>query len=219
MSQDQFNDLKKRLEDCLNARSDEEREDAREKLRLEHFIDEQLKILNSGIFLDGHLRGKQLTGSARKYEKYQINDFEEFIAGVTLHILSIDEDEEAKDVFATIILLESGFRPEYFEKLIIFLRKKRISKAKELEDIRSNLFKLTKELRDKIFIYPKSSTIFKSTKRVIYKNVDSLFLYFKKHIPDAPEETIAARISELLKEFKFDVKPGTILLRRYRTKK
>ena len=218
MTQEQFDDLKKRLEDCVNARSDEER-DPWEELRVDHFIDEKLKILNSGIFLDGNLRGKQLTGSARKYEKYQINDFEEFIAGVTSYILSIDEDKEAKDVFSSIILLEMGFRSEYFEKFITFLRKKRISKAKELENIRNNLFELTREFRDKIYICPKLPNIFKSKKRVIYKNVDSIFLFFKKHIPDAPEETIAARISELLKIFNIGVKPGTILQRQLRAKK
>ena len=38
-------------------------------------------------------------------------------------------------------------------------------------------------------------------KKPIYKRCEPIFDVFKNHIPDAPNQTIADRISELLKKF------------------
>ncbi len=213
MSKDQFDDLLQRLEDCLNAESDEERENAESKLKTPHLISDQLKIMNSGIFLEGHLRGKPLTGSAKRYEKYQINDLEGLIAEVAIAILFINKDWSI-NVLDYITKLYLDFTSDDYDKLITFFRKRCISIAKKMEDIKDKFMQLRKALKNKINKSPKLT--FKTTKRIIHENVDSLFSIFKAHIPGSHEETIADRISELLKEFDIDVKPGTILQRRRR---
>jgi hypothetical protein len=217
MSKDKFDDLQKILKEYqyLSQRQDlniEERKFVESIVRTPHLIREQLIILNSGIFHEGQLRGKQLTGTSRTYARYHINDIEGFVADVADRMFFLEEGGDPQHFgYSYLEDLAVQFDSGDYDKVITDIRKRfGISKARKLNDIKKKFQALSSEILDNLDLYEQ---------KTIPKNIDSLFYLFKEYIPDAPDQTIADRISELLAKFDINVKANTMLQRIYRAKK
>ncbi len=143
--------------------------------------------------------------------KYPINDLEGFIAGIADKIFFIEETGSAGYLgYGFLDDLSAKFDGSTYDKLITDISKRfKISKAKKLNDIKNKFQALATEIFEDLEI---------DTQKAIPKNVDSLFYFFKEHVPDAPDQTIAERISDLLTKFNVTFKAKTILQRIYRAK-
>jgi hypothetical protein len=104
------------------------------------------------------------------------------------------------------------FSPIYYNKMSTFIRDHfGTSKGKKMDNIRNYFIELYNEIKPGLN---------QETKKVFRENVDGLFEHFKEHLPpNTPDQTIADRISQLLKDFDIMVKRGTILQRKRRAKK
>jgi hypothetical protein len=210
MSQDQFDDLKKRLQECEHTTaSDEDTIFCQSRLMNPGYIPEQLKIMESGIFYEGQLRGRQSTGRSRDYAKYQIYNIEGFVFDVVYNIYDLKGNITKK--YFDVKIFCSEFESSNYDSMITLLRKRfGISTVKKMEYIKKIVMEFESELL---------SEMRNDTKKPIYKNVQPIFDVFKHYIPDAPNQTIADRISELLAKFDINVKANTMLQRIYRAKK
>jgi hypothetical protein len=227
MSKDKLDDLNTRLQINDNKNPKGKKVHVVEKNSGDTFL--RKLIMDSGIFIDGKLKGNQLTGGARTYVTYQINDIEDLLKKINIHILPIIFDCNFPEYIDFLSDITSIFESPNYDNMLNILHKDcGVSKAKKLNSIKSNLIALRDEIYSIKFIevkviYHKNNTQF--NKRFIgirkYSNddVDSLFYCFKQHIPDAPDKTIADRISEFLKQYKIKVRSGTLLQRILRAKK
>jgi hypothetical protein len=210
MSKEKFDDLKKRLQEAEDASMTDEDGFPREpSIENKDCIPEQLKVMDSDIFHEGQLKGKKIGGSSKKYVKYQINDIEDFVDWVGQAISTIDIN--FKYQYFPLNALWHRFNNKDFESMINALNKDFGSSTfNKMNKVKSNFMALFEELQPKIG---------SKAKNPLKENVDSIFGIFKRHIPDAPDQTIAVRISELLNEFGIEVKSGTILQRMNRERK
>jgi hypothetical protein len=209
MPKDKFDDLRKRLQEAEDTFWTDERLLYESKLKNPDDIQNQLIIMDSGIFVDGQLKGT-LIGSSGKPEKFQIIDVEDFLAKVANNIYYIFEKPDLK-AYYILSTLGEYFKSHIYDSMINMLRKDLgINKVKKMENIKRDFI----ALRDEIF-----SKIDNGVNKVVPPNVDSLFYLFKEHIPDAHDQIVANRISELLTKFDIDFKAGTILQRMRRAKK
>jgi hypothetical protein len=212
MSKDQFDDLKKRLQEYEDASNTDGYDSSLESKidKNPYFIPDQLKIMDSGIFYEGQLKGNQLTGKAKKYEKYPISDIDNFVQYIAATIHHIDRDGSNYSC-GFVSQLVSKFQSVAYEYTIsVILKRFGISKVNKLEVIKKKIIELNEEIRSELTF---------GDKRAIHQNCEILFSIFKGHIPDAPNKAISDSISELLKKFEIEVKSGTILQRIRRAKK
>jgi hypothetical protein len=169
-----------------------------------------IAIMESDIFYEGQLKGKRLTGGKNRFKLYPINDFQRFLWSIAAPF------EPAISMGVSALCLEEP--PRMFDKLLEDLadmtclaeiyKGKRVAKrmaaiGKELEDIKKDI----------------SSNITPPANPIgIVKIIDHLISTFKAHIPDAPDQTIANSISDLLQKYDMPVKAKAILQRMFRAK-
>jgi hypothetical protein len=173
------------------------------------YFNELSIILESKIFQDGQLKGRQLSGNARKYRSYQINDLEEFIWLLcdTIHKFSpVDTEQSAMDSLLNLL--------KYIEECNATIR--RLFGKIQGDKIAAFGEKLKTSLSTMMESSKKSSPPFFITERYLTDHITDLFM---KHIPDAPEETISVGVYKLLEMFGIKCNPKTLTMRQYRKRK
>jgi hypothetical protein len=152
-----------------------------------------IQIMESGIFREGKLKGRKISG---KYRLYPIENIKELIIEV-VKILngleSLKEREQTVDQQFDSILNEY----DKLSKIVLECKGIRPEKVKAIRDDLAVM-----KNRTLMKLIPISS--------LPPEIMPSLIAIFKKYVPTAPNQTIAARISELLKTAGFDVKQETI---------
>lgn|SRR5208337_1742456 len=179
-----------------------------------HTCSDVIKVLESGIFtLDGGLKGKLLTGSARNYISDPILDFPLFISMAT----SIMVRKEFREILR--YNPRSRFLPTFdlisynLTKLIAISTNYELSTwVGKLEKMQQELEKLKGKLLSKSELPPQKS-------RIWGDRLDSIIGLFAILVPSASEEATAKNISLLFEKFGENIKPKAITQRMYRAKK
>ncbi len=232
MSKEEYDSLLKKLDDCLHEHEEEklcpdEIEDDSDlaagftllpgedspppEYSFEPFLDELYVILKSGIFQDGQLTGRQLTGHARTYKRYRIINLEKFIWLLCDKInrfspVYLNEDEQIFDGLSNLLdALESS-------RYII----KHIFGKHEETKIVTLCEKVKAWLNTNQDYLTEPSPQFGMTERLLTEQVTDLF---KEHIPNAPEETIYNGVCNFLGLFDIKCNPKTLAMREYRRKR
>jgi len=166
-------------------------------------------ILESKIFQDGQFKGKQLTGHAKRYRSYQIDDLEKFIwliCGKIHDFTPIDVDQSIID--SLLNLLECI--EECNNNIRCLFGKIQGDKIAAFgERVRTHLSTMMESSK-------KSSQQFLFTERDL---TEQIFDLFKNHIPDAPQETISVGVCNFLELFHINCKSKTLTMRDYRKRK
>jgi hypothetical protein len=173
------------------------------------YFNELSIILESKIFQDGQLKGRQLSGHARKYRSYQINDLQEFIWLLCdkIHFFSpVDTEQSTFDSLLNLLKCIEECN-DSIRRLFGKIQGDKI--AAFGERVRTQLSTMMESSKE-------SSPQFFITERDLIKHITDLF---KKHIPNAPEGSIHAGVSKVLKLFGIHCNPKTITMREYRKRK
>jgi hypothetical protein len=177
----------------ISDMSDEEIEEEEFLYRIGHNFSLTIQIMESSIFREGKLKGRKISG---KYRLYPIGDIREFIIELVKMLNRLEYMKERKqrvaqkfdsiltnyDELSKIVLESKGVRPEKVKSIWHDLA---IMKDRTLDKL-GPISNLPSEI------------------------MPSLIDLFKKYIPTAPNQTIAARISDLLKIVGFQVNQETI---------
>jgi hypothetical protein len=152
-----------------------------------------IQFMESGIFREGKLKGRKIS---EKHRLYPIDNIKEFL----IEVVKILNGLESMKVREKKVTQEfDSILSEYDKLSKIVLECKGVRPEK------------VKAIRDDLAVM-KNRTLIKLTpiSSLPTEIMPSLIALFKKYIPTAPNQTIAARISELLKIAGFDVKQETI---------
>jgi hypothetical protein len=179
---------------------------------LESFFNEFSIIMESEMFLDGQLKGAQLTGDVKIFKTYQINDLEEFIY---LLCMKISDFLYSGPIDFSYI--------EYGELACI---------VEAIENAGNTIERILKKptanhlnaIKEKIKMWldinkDRESSLEWPSKKDLKDLSDDIYNLFKKHIPDASELLISNKVSEFLEPFDISCKPKTLIMRDYRKRK
>lgn len=174
-------------------------------------IPDIIKVMKSGIFHKGGLKGRPLPGN-NTCKVYFFEDLAYFILKASVFINSGELLER---------LEKSYRRSSPFDKAI-----KQIEELKYIANIyrsKRSLKKLTDIIKDlegiKVDLLSKPKIVFSAKIRDMPDRLDSLISLFKKQLPsDTPTYNITVAISELLKSFNIYIEQTTILRRIEREK-
>jgi hypothetical protein len=168
-----------------------------------------IKVMKSGIFCMGGLKGKPLPGG-KSYKIYPLEDLAAFILTATYYITGEIPSGEFLNK------LEESFRdPKPFDEAIEQIEKleniAKIYRSKrhsdKLKQIRIDLENIKLALLDKPIVFP---AILKGRP----DRIDDLISLFKEHLPlKTPVLTIAKAISDLLKIYDVYIEHTAILRR------
>lgn len=153
-----------------------------------------IKVMNSGIFYKGGLKGKPLKRNNLDYMVYFFNDLALFILMATDYLI----DEELDKRFRDLIL-------ENFDSAINMLYKLKSIASVCLSKI--NMNKLENIMKDLEYIKYNILSISEiglpiPLKKVMTDRIDSLIILFKKQLPpETPEKVISEAILTLLHKF------------------
>jgi Asp-tRNA(Asn)/Glu-tRNA(Gln) amidotransferase C subunit len=173
--------------------SDEEAEEQIFLSKIGYNFPLTIQIMESGIFREAKLKGRKIS---EKYRLYPIEDIKEFIIELVNILNRLENMKERKqrfthqfesiisefDLLSKMVLECKGVRPE------------------KLKAIRHDLAVMKDKTLNKL--NPVSS--------LPSNIIPTLINLFKKYIQNAPNQTIATRISELLKIVDFQVNQETI---------
>ena len=166
-------------------------------------------ILESKIFYNGQLKGRQLLGHAREYKSYQIIDLKEFIYHLCEEIYDYYPVDIEKQTILDLLKLE-----EVIADNIITIKKLfKKSKAAHLAELRKDI---KNWLNSKLPFLNEDKNVF-PVKEI--ELTDQIIALFKKHIPNAPLEAIYNGASKFLKLFGINVKAKTLSMRDFRKRK
>lgn len=173
--------------------SDEVLEEQEFLYRIGYNFSLTIQIMESSIFREGKLKGRKISG---KYRLYLIENIKELIVEVVKILNGLESLKERKQTVAQEF---DSILSEYdkLSKIVLECKGVRPEKVKAIRDDLSVM-----KNRTLIKLIPISS--------LPPEIMPSLIAIFKKYVPTAPNQTIAARISELLKTAGFDVKQETI---------
>jgi hypothetical protein len=152
-----------------------------------------IQIMESGIFREGRLQGRKIS---TKHRLYAIDGIEEFVIELVRIFTNLTKMMVQKQ---SVTLKFDSILAKYDELTGVVLECKGV-RPQKVQAIRQDLALVKKKTLSKL--NPISS--------LPPDIISSLIFLFKKYIPTAPNQTIATRISDLLKIVGFQVNQETI---------
>ena len=170
-----------------------------------------IKVMKSGMFHMGGLKGRKLPGE-NPFKVYFFEDLAYFILKVTNNITSGELLENLKKAFRRSSPFDEAIKQiEELEYIAKVYRSKRSSN--ELTEIKKGLQNIQARLLDKPII------VLPAQLKEMPDRVDNLISLFKDQLPSAtPDYTIAVAISYLLNTFNIFIEHTAILRRIERRK-
>lgn len=166
------------------------------------YFDELSIILDSGLFQDGQLKGMHLSGQARKYKGYQINNLVEFIWHLCDEMHYFEPLNGSQQIVYSLSNLVEAIE-ESINIIHDLFGKRRSSQIVEFKE----------EVKTRLGTMKEFPLHFAIKERDLSNRITDLF---KKHILDAPDSRLYAGVSELLALFGIKRKPETIAMAEYR---
>jgi hypothetical protein len=174
-----------------------------------------IEIIKSGIFVEDHLKGKPIPSIPPKFLTYPIKDPEELVWRIALPLVTDIEKERNQRALDFLQKEVNRYFSQVVENMDFLSRviepwAKPKTKEK-IDKIKGELDSLKEELWGSL---PKDS--FKLEDPINY-----MFNLLQKQAPNAPEETIAKRVKEILEISNIGkkVRHKSILQKRWRKKK
>jgi hypothetical protein len=160
--------------------------------------DLHIKIMESGIFHKGGLKGTNLDLNARDFEVHTIDDLEDLLLEVAsnLETFSAVKDIQARECW--IRELFESLEKNFNQLLPTIKLYKGGRAAQKLERKRKEMLKLQEDILQRPSRTPKPSDIKKH-----------IAIIFRKYVK-APKVIIAERVSDLLNFFGIDAKPESV---------
>ena len=169
-----------------------------------------IDIIKSGIFVGDCLKGKKIPSSPPKFQTYPIKDPEELVWFIALPLV-IDIEEKISQDFREEIKRHFSRMAVNIDHLSRFIETWTKPKTKnKIDKIKAELDSLQKEL---LVHLPEKFFSLKDP-------IDYMINVLQKHVPEAPEETVAKRVVDILKisNISDDARYQTVLQRMYRKK-
>lgn len=175
----------------------------------EPYCNELNIILQSGIFHNGKIKGRQISGHAKLYKEYLIIDLKKFIYFLCEKMHDYYPSDFQQNVYVNLLKLEEIITDNIIIIRDIFGKRKAAQLAElanKINDFLETNFNYMEQFKN---VFPMKES----------ELADQIVHLFKKHIPNAPDETIYNGVSNFLKLFDINCKPKNLSMRDYRKRK